>query len=134
MFHEENKIVTNLQMTTRGWERNHSIHILPLPTPVQIYWQNTFIWKVCILPFSNIKRGNEGAYTYYMGIMVKWFHGFGIFQYNLSMIIAVLELSTTHLLHSTDWPLWQEIPTIGGTRFDVIIFKNHILTKPLQLV
>ena len=62
--------VRKLQPWSQGLEKNHSINILPLPTPVQCC-QNTFsVTQVCILPFSNIEKGNGGVDTYSVSITI----------------------------------------------------------------
>jgi len=69
-----------LQTVIRVGKKSFYTHF-PLPTPVQCS-QNTFT-------FSNIERGNGGADTYSVGIMVMPFHVFGMLQHNLSMTVAV---------------------------------------------
>ena len=44
------------QPWSQGLERNHSIHILPLPTPVNNTRSSVHPTQVCILPFSHWKR------------------------------------------------------------------------------
>ena len=53
------------QPWSQGSEKNHSIHILPLPTPVQC-WQNTFIrHKFAFYRFPTLK-GEMGVLTLIM--------------------------------------------------------------------
>jgi len=85
--------------------KSHFICILPLPTSVQ-WWQNTFIF---ILLFSNIERGNGGAGTYSVGIMVMslcFWHFPTQFVHDYSYITALIkdafQLETGAQFETTD--------------------------------
>jgi len=50
--------------------KNHSIHNLPHPHPCAMLTKHFYLTQVCILPFSNIERGNGGVDTNSVGITI----------------------------------------------------------------
>ena len=79
------------QPWSQGLERNHSIHILPLPTPVNNTRSSVHPTQVCILPFSHWKREWRCWHFFcrYYGYDFRFLH---IFQLNLSTVVEPLLL------------------------------------------
>ena len=53
----------------KGWKKSFYTHFAP-PHPYTMLTKHFHLTQVCILPFSNIERGNGGVDTYSVDITI----------------------------------------------------------------
>jgi len=56
-------------LVTRVGKKSFYTHFAP-PHPCAVLTKHFHLVEVCILPFSNIERGNGGVDTYFVGITI----------------------------------------------------------------